>query len=84
MDTKGSEYAYLAEQIQRRGHRTLVIDTGILGEPGLKPDISRIEVASAGGADIAGLVAKHDRGEAVTAMSRGAAVVLSGWWPKAR
>ena len=77
MDTKGSEYAYLAEQIQRRGHRTLVIDTGILGEPGLKPDISRIEVASAGGADIAGLVAKHDRGEAVTAMSRGAAVVLS-------
>ena len=28
MDTKGSEYAYLAEKIQRRGHRTLVIDTG--------------------------------------------------------
>ena len=77
LDTKGSEYAFLAEQIQKRGHRTLVIDTGILGEPSLKPDILRTEVASAGGADIAELVAKRDRGEAVTAMSQGAAVVLS-------
>src|SRR5512134_1889457 len=77
MDTKGTEYAFLVEQIQKRGHRTLVIDAGILGEPGLKPDISRAEVASAGGADVADLVAKGDRGDAVTAMSRGASVVLS-------
>jgi uncharacterized protein (UPF0261 family) len=77
MDTKGTEYAFLAEQIQKRGHHTLVIDTGILGEPRLKPDISRAEVASAGGADFAALVAKRDRGEAVTIMSHGASVVLS-------
>ena len=77
MDTKGTEYAFLAEQIQKRGHHTLVIDTGILGEPRLKPDISRAEVASAGGADFAPLVAKRDRGEAVTSMSHGASVVLS-------
>src|SRR5262245_36236533 len=77
MDTKGSEYAFLAEQVRKRGHRTLVIDTGILGEPALVPDISRTEVASAGGADIAELVANGDRGDAVTAMSQGASVVLS-------
>jgi uncharacterized protein (UPF0261 family) len=77
MDTKGTEYAFLAEQIRKRGHCTLVIDTGILGEPGLKPDISRTEVASAGGTNFAELVAKRDRGEAVTALSRGASVVLS-------
>jgi len=77
MDTKGIECAFLVEQIQKRGHRTLVIDAGILGEPGLKPDISRTEVAFAGGTDVADLVAKRDRGEAVTAMSRGASVVLS-------
>jgi uncharacterized protein (UPF0261 family) len=77
MDTKGAEHAFLAEQIQKRGHHTLVIDTGILGEPRLKPDISRTEVASAGGTDFAGLVAKRDRGEAVTSMSYGASVVLS-------
>ena len=77
MDTKGTEYAFLAEQIQKRGHHTLVIDTGTLGEPRLKPDISRAEVASAGGADFAALVAKRDRGEAVTSMSQGASVVLS-------
>ena len=28
MDTKGTEYAFLSEQIQKRGHHTLVIDTG--------------------------------------------------------
>jgi len=36
MDTKGTEYAFLAEQIQKRGHHTLLIDTGILGEPGTR------------------------------------------------
>ena len=77
MDTKGSECAFLAEQIRKRGHRTLVIDTGILGAPALEPDISRTEVASAAGADLAELVAKRDRGDAVTVMSQGASVVLS-------
>ena len=77
MDTKGTEYAFLAEQIQNRGHHTLVIDTGTLGEPRLKPDISRAEVALAGGSDLMALVAKRDRGEAVTSMSHGASVVLS-------
>jgi len=77
MDTKGVEYAFLAEQIQKRGHRTLVIDTGILGVPLLAPDIERTEVASAGDTDLTALVAKRDRGEAVTVMSRGASVVLS-------
>ncbi|MCI0539290.1 MAG: Tm-1-like ATP-binding domain-containing protein, partial [Verrucomicrobiales bacterium] len=45
MDTKGEEHAFVAEQIQTRGHRVFVIDVGALGEPKLKPDISREEVA---------------------------------------
>lgn len=77
MDTKGDEHAFVAEIIRQRGHQVLVIDVGTLGEPRLKPDVSRTEVAAAAGVDLSALVARKDRGEAVTAMSRGAPVVLA-------
>src|SRR6266568_397943 len=77
LDTKGAEHAFVAEQIRARGHQTLVIDVGSLGEPGLQPDISRAEVAKAAEADAGALAAKRDRGEAVAAMAKGAAVILS-------
>lgn len=76
MDTKGVEHAFVAELIKKRGHQVLVIDVGTLGEPKLKPDVSRDEVARAAGADLGELVKKRDRGEAVKAMSLGAPVVL--------
>ncbi len=77
MDTKGHEHAFVADLIQQRGHKVLVIDVGSMGEPRLKPDITRNEVAAAAGVDFATLAAKQDRGEAVTTMSRGAPVVLA-------
>jgi uncharacterized protein (UPF0261 family) len=77
MDTKGEEHAFVAEQIRLRGHKVLVIDAGTLEEPRLKPDVTRTEVAAAAGIDLAGVVAKRDRGEAVDAMSRGAPAVLT-------
>ncbi len=77
MDTKGDEHAFVAEQIRARGHQVLVIDVGALEEPRLKPDVTRYEVARAAGVDLAALVAKRDRGEAVKAMSEGAPVVLA-------
>jgi len=77
MDTKGVEHGFVAELIRQKGHEVLVLDVGTLGEPRLKPDITRGEVAAAAGADLAALAAKRDRGEAVAAMSRGAPVVLA-------
>ena len=41
LDTKGSEYAFVRECLQRRGFRTLVIDVGVLGHPAIIPDVSR-------------------------------------------
>lgn len=35
LDTKGAEVGFLKEQIERRGHRTVIMDIGILGRPGL-------------------------------------------------
>ena len=44
LDTKGPEFEYLKEQIEKYDLETLVIDTGILGQPGFEPDISSDEV----------------------------------------
>ncbi len=77
MDTKGVEHGFIADLIRRRGHTVLVIDVGTLEEPTLKPDVTRAEVASAAGVDLAALVARRDRGEAVSTMSRGAPILLA-------
>jgi uncharacterized protein (UPF0261 family) len=77
LDTKGEEHGFVAELIRARGHTALVIDVGTLEPPKIRPDISREEVARAAGFDLAALVARRDRGEAVTAMSKGAPVILS-------
>ena len=76
LDTKGREFAFLKAEIEKRGCRTLVIDVGILGSPQFQPDVSAEEVAAAGGVRLADLIARHDRGEAMEVMNRGAAVVV--------
>ena len=60
MDTKGEEHAFVAEQIRRRGHQVLIIDVGTLGEPSLKPDVTRQEVAATTGANLSAVVQAHD------------------------
>ncbi len=84
MDTKGVEHGFVAEQIRARGHRTLVIDLGTDGPPQLQPDITREEVARVAGLDLAALVARHDRGEAVAAMSQAAPAILSKLYAEGR
>jgi len=75
LDTKGAELKFVKDQIEARGHRTIVIDTGVLGEPAFKADVTREEVARAGGGELAELVARNDRGTAVSAMSKGAEAI---------
>ncbi len=77
LDTKGQEHAYLAELIRQRAHQTLLIDTGSGSAPTVSPDISREEVAAAGAIDLAGILTRQDRGEAVTAMASASAKLLS-------
>ncbi|MES2505907.1 MAG: Tm-1-like ATP-binding domain-containing protein [Verrucomicrobiota bacterium] len=77
LDTKGPEHAYVAELIRQRGHQTLLIDSGSGSAPTVSPDISREEVAAAGAIDLAGILIRQDRGEAVTAMASASAKLLS-------
>jgi len=76
LDTKGQEYKFVKDLIEARGHRALVIDTSVVEEPFFTPDVSRAEVAKAGGGDIQELQEKKDRGEAMKVMSAGAAAVV--------
>jgi uncharacterized protein (UPF0261 family) len=75
-DTKGGEYAFVRALIQQRGHETLEMDLGVMGEPALgpaiAPAISASEVARAAGTSLAALRAGRDRGKAVDAMTIGA------------
>jgi uncharacterized protein (UPF0261 family) len=75
-DTKGEEHGYVAELIRARGHATLLIDVGALEAPRITPDVPRTEIADAAGTDLARIVARRDRGEAVAAMTRGAPIVV--------
>ena len=78
LDTKGREHAFVAERIRARGHESVLIDVGTGGEPVVAADITRAEVAAAGGIDLAALVARGDRGECVAAMAGAAAAVVAG------
>ncbi len=77
LDTKGAETRYVCDSITRLGLPTLVIDTGVLGEPSVAADITGEAVAEAAGTTLARLRAANDRGSAVTAMGHGAAAVVA-------
>ena len=69
LDTKGQEYAYLADRIREHGVDVVLVDAGIVGEPLATPDVTREEVAAAAGADVRALAAAGDRGAAVETMA---------------
>ena len=76
LDTKGPEVGFLRDEVARRGHTPLVIDPGILGLPAIAADVSREEVALAGGQELAALVAAGDRQLCQRAMIDGLVAVV--------
>ncbi len=69
LDTKGPEIAYLRDRLQALGLDTIVIDSGILGEPlDITPDIDHAEAATYGGTTIETLQNAGSRGKAVAGM----------------
>ena len=69
LDSKAEEHTYVADIIRSRGHRVLLVDVGCLEPPRVQPDVTREEVAEAGGVDLAALRVRQDRGESVSAMA---------------
>jgi uncharacterized protein (UPF0261 family) len=71
LDTKGAEIAYVRDRLLALGATPVVIDSGILGEPGCAADVSREEVARAGGHELADVRRAGSRGAAVELMLEG-------------
>ena len=77
LDTKGDEYAYLRDRLRDAGASPLLIDAGVLGRPGVTPDITRRAVAEAAGRSVADLAAAGDRAAALGVMGRGVGEILA-------
>jgi len=76
LDTKGTEFAFVKELIEKEGLNTLVIDFGVMGAPAFTPDIGRDAVAAAGGGNLAQLAGGDHKDTAMQVMADGLAVVV--------
>jgi uncharacterized protein (UPF0261 family) len=76
LDTKGVEYDFLRRRLRDEGVEVVLVDTGVLGTPLAEPDVSREDVARAGGGELGRLAEAGDRGAAMEVMARGAAEVV--------
>ncbi len=76
LDTKGAEADFIRDQVQARGHRALIIDTGLMGDATVAHDISNREVAAAAGGSLDGLRRHADREESAPLMASGASRII--------
>jgi uncharacterized protein (UPF0261 family) len=84
LDTKGEEIAYVAERLAGLGARPIVIDSGILGEPGTRADVTRQEVALEAGYELERIQTAGSRGAAVEMMAEGVRAVCLRLWLEGR
>jgi uncharacterized protein (UPF0261 family) len=84
LDTKGEEFAFIKNLIEKEGLNTLVVDYGVMGEPAFRPDIQRDKVVTAGGGDQASLASGEHKDQAMQTMATGLAVVVRELYDFAR
>ncbi|MEZ4861813.1 MAG: Tm-1-like ATP-binding domain-containing protein [Caldilineaceae bacterium] len=83
-DTKGEEFAFVKQLIEQAGVSTVSVDFGVMGEPGLVPDITRQAVVAAAGGDLAYLASGQHKDEAMRTMAQGLAVVVRQLYDEGR
>ena len=84
LDTKGAEIAYVRDRLRALGARPVVIDSGILGEPGTSADVSREDVAREAGYELEQIQSAGSRGSAVELMEEGVRAVCLRLWLEGR
>ena len=84
LDTKGAEYAFVKDLIEAAGLQTLVVDFGVMGQPAFEPDVSRAEVAIAGGGNLSYLASGTRKDEAMRTMAQGLASVVERLYSEGR
>jgi len=77
LDTKGQEAEFLREQLEALGSRALLVDIGVMNAPATKADLTRAQVARAGGTPLATLQSGKSREASQPVMAAGATALLS-------
>lgn len=77
LDTKGDEAAFVRDRLQTMGVDVTVVDAGCLGKPAFAGDVTREQVFQAAGTTLEAMIAKNDRGEAVTEAAAGAVKLVT-------
>jgi uncharacterized protein (UPF0261 family) len=72
LDTKSEEAKFLKDFIEKKGHKAVVIDGGILGKPQFQPSYSNEAVAEAGGSALQDIIKQGDEAKGIDVMSKGA------------
>jgi uncharacterized protein (UPF0261 family) len=76
LDTKSEEIDFVRRELARHGLAAIIIDCGILGEPGVAATIGRGDIAKAGGSTIEALREGRNREVAIPVMIRGLEVTV--------
>ncbi len=90
LDTKEAEVEYIKNLIEAKGVLTTIVDTGVLGNPRIKADISREEIAEAGGKPLGELIESElikketDRTYTMKVMIKGAIAVCKELYAKGK
>jgi uncharacterized protein (UPF0261 family) len=75
-DTKGEQARYVRDQLETLGSQALLMDVGVTGTPTLAGDVTRAEVALAGGTPLGDLLRNPSREAAQPVMAGGAIRIL--------
>jgi len=76
LDTKGEEIKYCADYIEGRGHKAIVMDIGIVGDPLFEPTISKWKVMEAAGESMENILALKSEAKAMAKMAEGASTIV--------
>lgn len=77
LDTKGKEFHFVKDLIEKEGLNTLVVDFGVMGQPEFPPDITRDEVARQAGGDLAAFAGGQHKDAAMKLMAAGLKAVVT-------
>ncbi len=77
LDTKGEEAGFIRQVIFDKGHTPIVIDPGAAGTPMIAADISRHDVAMAGGENLEAILSRKDKSYAQQRMIQGLTEAVS-------
>jgi uncharacterized protein (UPF0261 family) len=78
LDTKGDEAAYLRQHVAAWGLETILVDPGVLGEPEVRADITRYQVAEAAGTTLQALRDRGDKSHAIATQTAGLVQIVLG------